>query len=103
MSVRYISEFGDLPFTSNGSLDSAANSAAWQADQTVAISATSTPSNAFGNGTRCVVLSADTACHITWTAPGATINPATSSSQPLPANMPKLFGVAPGMKLSLHS
>jgi hypothetical protein len=59
--------------------------------------------NAFGNGTRCVIVRADTACHVAWTMPGATINPATSSSQRLPANKPKLFGVAPGMKLSVHS
>lgn len=100
MATLFISEFSDLPFTSNGVIQGAA-AQNWIEDQHITIAASSAPSAAFNPATTYVLLSTDAACSIAWTAPGATVNPATANNLFLPANMqPKLFGVAGGMIVS---
>lgn len=96
----FISEFSDLPITSNGVLQ-AANAEAWVTDQHVTLSATSAPSAAFNAQTTYIIIITDTSCSIAWTAEGAgSVNPATTGNLLLPANVPMLFGVAGGMKIS---
>jgi hypothetical protein len=101
LTSLFISEFSDLAFTSNGAIQNAAAAQYWLNDQTVAIGATSTPSNPFNVQTAYVLLSADAACSIAWTQPGAeSVNAATSGNLLLPANTPLIFGVAGGMQIS---
>jgi hypothetical protein len=103
MSTLYISEFSNLPFVSNGVIQAAA-AHEWVADQTVAIGASSTPSNSFNIETNYVILSADVVCSISWTMAGAgSVAAATTSNLRLAAGEKIMFGVAPGMKLSAIS
>lgn len=99
MADLYISEFEDLPFVTNGVLQ-AANAASWQQDQKIAIGATSAPSAALSTKTNYVVLSADAVCSIAWTKVGQATVAATANNLRIPANVPLLFGVAPGMIVS---
>jgi hypothetical protein len=59
-------------------------------------------SNPF-NAATSVLLSAGETCSIAWTMPGASVNAATSGNFRLPADAPRLFGVAPGMIVSVIS
>lgn len=62
-NTLFISEFPDLPFTSNGIVQ-APGAQYWVTDQTVSISGSSASSAAFNLKTRYVVLSADASCSI---------------------------------------
>jgi hypothetical protein len=99
MASLYISEFGDLPFVSNGVIQ-APGAQDWVTDQKVGIGASSTASNPFNAATDMVVLSADAVCSIAWAEPGETAT-ATASNFRLPANVPMLFGITPGMSVSV--
>lgn len=100
MSTLFISEFADLPISSNGAIQ-APNAAQWIADQTVSITADGVASDAFNTETHHIVVVADAACSIAWTPAGAEITDATTSNLLIPANTPREFGVAGGMKLSV--
>jgi hypothetical protein len=100
MSSLYISEFANLPISSNGVMTNAGDAAEWVADQKVTIAATSAASNPFNAATQYVLLSADAVCSITCAQPGSSAT-ATASKQRLPANAPKLFGVRPGMSVGV--
>jgi hypothetical protein len=101
MASLYISEFNDLPITSNGVMQ-AAKAASWITDQAVAISGTSAPSNAFNVDTNYVLISSDTNCNIAWTPDGADVVAATTGNFYIAANIkPVMFGVAAGMRVSV--
>lgn len=100
MSTLYISEFADLPITSNGALQAAAGQS-WIDDQTITISGSSSPSAAFNPATVYVLLSTDSVCSIAWTMAGAgSVNAATTGNLRIPPNQLMIFGVAGGMKIS---
>jgi hypothetical protein len=98
MATLTVSEFSNLPITSNAIIQ-AADASSWQTDQSVAIGNTSNP---FGGQTAYVVLCSDTACRIAWSPPGASIA-ATATSALLPANVPVKYGAQPGMRVSTHA
>jgi hypothetical protein len=100
VSTLFLSEFSDLPITSNG-VAQMPGAQFWLADQTIAIGGSSATSAAFNDETAFIVVVADAACSIAWTAEGAeSVNPATTSNWLLPANTPCPFGVAGGMRIS---
>jgi hypothetical protein len=102
LSSLYISEFSNLPITSNGVLNTAADAAQWLVDQRIAIGATSAASNAFNAATQYVLLSADSVCSVAWAQPGVTPT-ATASNLRIPPSAPRLFGVRPGRAVVLES
>jgi hypothetical protein len=98
MPTIFISEFSNLPIVSNGIIQEP-DASTWQTDQAIAVGGMSNP---FGNATYMVSLVADTACHIAWSLPGASLA-ASATNALLLANVPVRFGVQPNMRVSTHS
>lgn len=104
MSNLRISEFSDLPFTSNRALVGAAAAATqnWINDQLVAIGSTSAACpNPFNAQTQYILVVAGAGCSIAWTPAGAETVAATTSNRYVPPNVPMIFGVSGGMLVSV--
>lgn len=95
MATLFISEFAKVKVP-QGTYQAQAPLQPSLADQTVAIGGASAESNAFNAATNFVLLSADAACSIAFgVAPKA-----AATNFYLPANVPLLFAVTPGMKVA---
>ena len=100
MSTLYVTEFNQMPITTNGIPDAAMTPPI--AEQTVAIGGTSAPSAAFNPQTTFVRIASDAVCSIAWAPIGGSPT-ATTANMRLPANAPEYFGVQPGGKLAVIS
>lgn len=99
MATLYISEHSEMPLTDN-SVGKSWAMAPSIVDQTVAIGASSTASNAFNVNTRFVRLDAGAICSVAFSAAGATPT-ATASNARMAANTTEYFGVQGGGKVAV--
>lgn len=99
MSTLYISEYAEVAHGLSGSSSFPVAPEPALADQTVAISGSSTQSNAFGAATRMIRVHTDTICSVL-----IGTNPtALATSKRMPADNTEYFGVQPGAKIAVIS
>ncbi len=92
MADLYIEEYGNVGSSWGTAFAPGVPPAPTIADQKVAIAGASAQSAAFNDKTRMIVITADGACHFK-----IGTNPtASATTNFLPANTPRAFGVAPG-------